>query len=371
MKTFPSKKTTAFLLLLCSLMGACTKQASPDLKKSVEANESARSLVEWESSPQNPRAVFKTYREEFKSRPEIAKEVCAGLTKLKPQDLSLFEEEINNAENGALLKDCRDSLKKTLEDYWQEQKKSLQNSTLHFQFQPRIEKRDLSKGYRARTGDVNPKELIMTFDDGPHEIYTPRILDILEMVNAKVMFFHLGSNVPRLPALLQREAKAGHVIGSHSVSHRCLARNPICTKANGGTPLSFEDATSEIRGGHQAIYDVLGFVDPFFRFPYGESDAELTQFLADRQVGQFYWNIDSGDWRAQPLRDLLANTLGQIDKAQRGIVLFHDTQRRTLEILPEFLKALWERGFNLVVLQSLDEQARDNSQLVTKRPPLP
>lgn len=359
-------KKVYYTIIVAVAFSACTKNSYPDFQKSVRANQASANILEWEISEENPQNLFKKYRDELKVDPERGKGICAGLQKLTAQELSIFEQEINNQANHLLLKDCREPLKKTLEAYWLEQKKSIQESTLNFRFQTRIEKRDLSKGYRAKTGDVQPKELILTFDDGPDIHYSARILDILGMVDAKVMFFHQGPRVPLGSHILHREAQEGHIIGSHSLSHRCLANTPSCTRGNGGTALTYDEAVAEIRGGHQAIFDVLGFVDPFFRFPYGESDQSLSDFLASKQVAQFHWTIESEDWRARSNQELLAHILRQIDQIQRGIVLFHDTQRRTLEILPEFLKAIYDRGYNLVILHPADEQARYNSQLVTK-----
>jgi peptidoglycan/xylan/chitin deacetylase (PgdA/CDA1 family) len=343
-----------------------------EIQQSVDKNQRAKSILEWESADENPRNLFTRLREEVKTNADLSKEVCEGLKELQGQDLTLFEEEINRPENLPVVKDCRDSLKQSLERYWQEQKKLLEKTSgLNFQFQPRVEKRDLSKGYRAATGDVQPKELVLTFDDGPHTELTPQILDILKAVNAKVMFFTMGPRVRENPTVVYRAAAEGHAIGSHSLTHRCLANNAICTKANSGKPLTYDEAVTEIRGGHQAVYDIVGFVDPFFRFPYGESDPALVTYLADRQVAQMYWSIDSTDWKAQSNPDLLKVVLDQVDKNQRGIVLFHDVQRRTLEILPEFLRAIYDRGYTLVVLQSMDDSARYNSQLVTKAPVIP
>jgi peptidoglycan/xylan/chitin deacetylase (PgdA/CDA1 family) len=359
-------------MLLALGFVACTKPVQKEIQQSVDKNQRAKSILEWDSAKENPRNLFARLRDEVKTNSELGQEVCDGLVALKGQDLSLFEEEINKSENLSILKNCHDSLKQTLEKYWHEQKKLLeQTSGLNFQFQPRVEKRDLSKGYRAATGDVQPKELILTFDDGPNTELTPQILDILKSVNAKVMFFTLGPHVRENPTIVTRAATEGHVLGSHSLTHRCLANNAMCTKANNGTPLAYDEAVAEIRGGHQAVYDTVGFVDPFFRFPYGESDPALVTFLAERQVAQMYWSIDSTDWKAQSNPDLLKVVLDQVDKNQRGIVLFHDIQRRTLEILPEFLKAIYERGYTLVVLQSMDDNARYNSQLVTKAPVIP
>lgn len=350
---------------------ACTKPVQKEFSAAVEANQKAKSILEWDSSDENPRNLFKRLRDEAKSNKDLGKEICAGLLVLSGQDLSLFEGEIDKPDNQQLLNSCRDQLKKNLENYWRDQKKLLDSSGFKFRFQPRTVKRDLSKGYRAATGDVQPKELVLTFDDGPHAENTPRILDILRAVDAKAMFFSVGPHVRENSAIIRRAAAEGHAVGSHSLTHRCLANNATCTKANSGRALSYEEALAEIRGGHQAVYDVLGLVDPFFRFPYGESDSSLAKYLADRQVAQMYWNIDSTDWKAQSNSDLLKTVLTQIDKSQRGIILFHDTQRRTLEILPEFLKTTYQRGYTLVVLQSMDEKARYNSQLVTKAPVVP
>jgi peptidoglycan/xylan/chitin deacetylase (PgdA/CDA1 family) len=352
-------------------MVACTNQPRMQIKNSIEANHEAKSLLEWNSSEYNPATIFQKMREQLKDHPDTGDEVCKELLNLSGKDLSLFENEINSSENEMLLKSCKPMLKQHLEDYWQEQRKSLDAMGLNFTFPVRVEKRDLSKGYRAQTGDVAPKELILTFDDGPSPENTVQILDILKGVGARVMFFHLGPHVQSNPNIVYREAIDGHKIGSHSLTHRCLANNPICTKANNGKALTTDEAITEIRGGHQAVYDAIGFVDPFFRFPYGESDPALSGYLASKQVGQFYWNIDSEDWRAQANDKLLQNVLAQIDKAQRGIVLFHDVQRRTLEILPSFLRAIYDRGYTLVVLEPMDEQARYNSLLVTKRSPTP
>jgi len=361
-----------YIIFLAIYIAACTRPVHRQILESVEVNKKARSVVEWESASENPKSLFEKFRKEGKDNSELGADICAGLRGLKGQELTLFESEINRAENSSLLKSCREQLKIELEKYWLEQKELLQSTmNLNFQFQPRVEKRDLSKGYRAATGDVQPKELILTFDDGPDAELTPKILSILKKVNAKVMFFPLGKQIQMNPQTLSMMALEGHPIGSHSNSHRCLANNPICTKANFGAALSSDEAIAEIRGGHQEVYNVLGYVEPFFRFPYGESDAALAKYLADRQVAQMYWSIDSTDWKAQSNPELLANVLAQIDQSQRGIVLFHDVQRRTLEVLPKFLRAIYDRGYTLVILQSLDENARYNSQLVTKAPVLP
>jgi len=364
------KQTHRYIILFLFLC-ACTNQVHDQLKGAIKANKEAKSLVEWDSSSLNPSFLFANLRAREKDEPNIGDDVCSGLKQLGDQDLSLFDSEINNDQNSHLLRNCKVELKKRLEDYWAEQRKNLQSLDLNFTFPTKVEKRDLTNGYRAATGDVADKELILTFDDGPDPNNTMQVLDILKVVGAKVMFFEIGPHVTANPLITYRQAQEGHTIGSHTMTHRCLADTPICVKANNGTPLTTDEAEDEIRGGHQAIYDVLGFVDPFFRFPFGESDPALRDFLAGKHVAQFYWSIDSEDWKNQTDDNLLQNVLSQIDKAQKGIVLFHDIQRRTLEILPSFLKGIYDRGYTLVVLASTEENARYNSLLVTKKPDNP
>lgn len=132
---------------------------------------------------------------------------------------------------------------------------------------------------------------------------------------------------------------------------------------------TFNEATDEIKSGHQALYDVLGWADPFFRFPYGESSTELRKFLNENSTAEFAWNIESEDWRAKPIDRYINNVLGQLEAKGRGIILMHDIQRRTAEALPQLLRELYSRGFSVVTLRSVDPADRYHSKLVKKNLP--
>jgi peptidoglycan/xylan/chitin deacetylase (PgdA/CDA1 family) len=365
----------SFFALAFIGMAGCTPKVSVQIHNALQANEAATDSVQWSTSPYNPRAVFTHFREQAKTDSDVGTNACKTLSGLSLQDLSLFEQEINDPANKPLLESCQAPLVAKIAAYWEEQKKSMASiSDLDFKFETQVQYRDLSHGYRARTADVGDKQLVLTFDDGPDATLTPKILDILKVVNAQVMFFAIGRQVLQSPAVVYREGMEGHRIGSHSmgihpymknvVEHLCLANTPVCAKSNGGVALTFDEAKEEIRGGHQAVKDAAGFVDPFFRFPFGESDPELTKYIADHEVGQFYWSIDSGDWRNRSNEEVLADVLGQVQKEQRGMVLFHDVHRRTLEILPTFLKTIHDLGYTLVVIHPMDEQARYHSKLL-------
>ncbi|MGE5087315.1 MAG: polysaccharide deacetylase family protein [Bacillota bacterium] len=368
-------------LLMAAITG-CGNPIEQQLQRAVVANKTATSLLEWELSPSNPELLFAQWREESRKSPEnqktLQKQICDKLRSMDGLSLTIFEQAIKEEANRSLVMDCKGDLLAQLERHYAAERSTLKvqvnalkptDSGNNFQFPTNVQTRDTSKGYYARAGDVAPKEVILSFDDGPSSEYTPSILRTLKEVNAKAHFFELAKNVRRHPDVTKMVAADGHAIGTHSISHRCLASTPVCSRLNQGKLLSFDDAVAEIRGGHQSVFDVLGWVEPFFRFPYGEDSLPLKNFLAINSTAQFAWNIDSEDWRAQTNEEILKKTLAQIDETKRGIVLFHDIQRRTAEILPQFLRELYNRGYSVVLLQPADPSVRFNSKLVKK--PLP
>ena len=83
--------------------------------------------------------------------------------------------------------------------------------------------------------------IAMTFDDGPHPVYTPRLLDILKARNIKATFFVVGTNTRRYPGIIRRMIAEGHEVGNHTVNHKYLSR------------ISLEEARAEVAGCERAI----------------------------------------------------------------------------------------------------------------------
>lgn len=365
-----------------SMLIGCGSKIDGQIQQSVQANLDARNIAEWETSAAHPQALFQEWRgdaeKSLDEKVKTVKAVCEQLIKLDGVALTIFEKEIRDTENADLLDGCKDDLLQKINEHFFAERKSLNvkadvanatPSANSFKFPEVVAKRDYSNGYLVYSGDVGKKELVLSFDDGPSAQYTRSILQSLKEVNAKAHFFELGKSVRANPELTKMVAANGHMVGSHTVSHRCIGNFKECGKSNGGRQLSFESAVAEIKGGHQAIFDVLGFVDPIFRFPYGASSAQLREFLKENSTGEYFWSIDSEDWRAQSNEHLLKNTLAQIDARGRGVVLFHDIQRRTAEIMPQFLKEVYSRGYTTVLLQPMDSNAKYNSKLVKRKLP--
>lgn len=401
-KSLPLLSAMSIPLTALLALSACTKPFQAEIKDSVnntvKANQESKTMLEWETSGAHPEHFFAKAREN--DSPETRKEVCEQLSKLAGSEIVLFEESIKDEKNAAILESCKASLLKNIEDHWKKEREemekagmstvsekdaglgetvadgkpagnNLENANINYgkegvpQFSTEIQYRDMTKGYYAYTGDVKHKQVILTFDDGPDGKYTPVILKALRESGVKAIFFHCGNRVDARPDLVQAVAADGHSIGSHTYAHSYVGPYDKC----GGDDcrnhwLNTQKAMSVIRQGHESIVKAIGWVDPFFRFPYGAHTAELRQFLKDNQTGEFFWSVDSLDWKAGSSNvQTIKSVMDQLNVKQKGIILFHDVQRKTAEILPQVLRELYNQGYQPVVLQSANPNDRTNSKL--------
>src|SRR5438552_5951510 len=104
---------------------------------------------------------------------------------------------------------------------------------------------------------LQPKEVVLTFDDGPLPNRTTAILAALEAQCTKATFFSVGKVAGGYPEILRDVAKAGHTIGGHTVNHKDLSKMKI------------DEAKDEIERSFSIIHRAVGGpTAPFFRFPF-------------------------------------------------------------------------------------------------------
>lgn len=189
-----------------------------------------------------------------------------------------------------------------------------------------------------------PREVVLTFDDGPWPKTTPAILDALAAECVRATFFLIGDNAKARPALVRRELAEGHTVAHHSMTH------PAATLAR----LPFDAAMAEIRKGiaadENAAYGTSGAAPrvPFFRFPGFASTPELLEELDRAGIAVFGADFWASDWNKMTPEAELELVLKRLEAAGGGIVLFHDTKAQTAAMIPAFLKALKERGYKVV-----------------------
>lgn len=191
---------------------------------------------------------------------------------------------------------------------------------------------------------LRPREVVLTFDDGPRPGKTEAILATLREFGVKATFLMLGESAEHHPGLVRAVAQAGHTIGTHTYGHVNL------------TSLSPDQAMAEIYAGHAAVANALETIGEtpsrFFRFPYL---AQTGVIRANAIGGDFIIldvDIDSKDYYKDTPEVVMNRALARLDAAGQGVILFHDIHARTVAMLPEFLRALQARGYKVVTLRS-------------------
>ena len=202
---------------------------------------------------------------------------------------------------------------------------------------------------KPETGEIfgtglPPKVVALTFDDGPHPLYTGEITAILKQYGAPGTFFEVGNNLGTIAAdgsaHLGRNAEIsrqllaeGYIVGNHSMTHAQLSKK------------SGDALKTEILDNDKLLKAIDPDRPPLFRFPYGARNAEGKALLAQAHLQSVMWNIDSMDW-ADPIPNSIADrVMREIDKNGRGIVLFHDIHERTVKALPLVMSRLVAEGY--------------------------
>ena len=173
----------------------------------------------------------------------------------------------------------------------------------------------------------------LTFDDGP-SINTPHLLDMLEEYGIPATFFMLGNQAERHPDIVKRVIAEGHEVGNHSYSHPNLRVVSLARKEE------------ELRRTDTILRN-LGASPQFMRPPYGSYDASTEKVAASLGLSLMLWSMDSRDWQRLPDNyATLRNNRGTVyaPGTLRGIFLFHDSHKRTVDDLPRIIRDLRAGG---------------------------
>src|SRR5436190_5323239 len=184
---------------------------------------------------------------------------------------------------------------------------------------------------------LRPKEVVLTFDDGPWPNNTPAVLAALAAHCIKATFFPIGKHATWHPEILKQVAAAGNSIGTHTWSHQDLSKK------------SKEEAIREIEMGASAVrMAVGGSTAPFFRFPALRHPPEMVKYVGDRNIAIFSCDMDSFDFTMRKSEQVIKSVMANLEKHGKGIVLMNDFQRATAEALPELLNQLKANGYKIV-----------------------
>lgn len=185
---------------------------------------------------------------------------------------------------------------------------------------------------------LRPKEVVLTFDDGPMPWVTKSILDTLDHYCTKATFFSVGRMALAYPATVKDVIARGHTLGTHTYSHPF---NMPRMKANA--------AHDEIERGIAAVATAAGTpIAPFFRFTGLAGSDRLVGYLKSRGIATFTVDVVSNDSYISDKQALIDRTLAEVAANKGGIILFHDIKTTTAKALPGILAGLKARGYSVV-----------------------
>ena len=205
---------------------------------------------------------------------------------------------------------------------------------------------------------LEPKEVILTFDDGPAPPMTLRVLEILQSECVKATFFLIGRNARAFSAIVRQIANDGHTVANHTQNH------PFATMSPGR-------GIQEIESGYRSIAAALEASGrkpaPFFRFPGLKTTPALESYLRGRGISAMSTDFLADDWyrRITP-EGVLIKAISRLEaRGGSGMMLLHDVKPGTALILPELLKELKERGYSIVHMVPAEGAAAKIAQAPT------
>ena len=154
------------------------------------------------------------------------------------------------------------------------------------------------------------KQMALTYDDGPNDPHTLRLLDILATHNVHATFFMIGRYVEQRPDIARDVVRAGHVVANHSFTHP----NLIFASA--------AETRRQLQNCDRALTDAIGEHSRFFRPPFGGRRPQSLRIARELGLDPVMWNVTGWDWDAPPAEVIVRKVARQI----RGgdIVLLHD-----------------------------------------------
>ena len=194
----------------------------------------------------------------------------------------------------------------------------------------------VSENSSIRAEKTITAKVALTFDNGPHPVYTPQLLDGLNERGVHATFFVVGKNILGNEALLKRMETEGHLIGNHTYSHVKLSE------------LDIARACAEVEKTNALICEVTGKEPEFIRPPFGEWKKAME---CSFEMIPVLWDVDPLDWTTKNTALVVERVLK--DTKPGDIILLHDYYQSSVDAALGIVDALTERGYKFVTVDEL------------------
>ncbi len=162
----------------------------------------------------------------------------------------------------------------------------------------------------------DPNEIALTYDDGPNDIVTERLLEVLAHFKVRATFFLIGNYVRLRPQIVRAIASGGHLIGNHTMTHPWLAWQ------------STTRIREELRGCNSLLEDTLGNQIRYFRAPHGARRPAVLSIARELNLTPVQWNIIANDWQPIGAEKIAVRTIEGVTRNQRrkrgSNIVLHD-----------------------------------------------
>ena len=158
------------------------------------------------------------------------------------------------------------------------------------------------------------RQLALTYDDGPNDPHTLRLLEVLAKHNVHATFFLIGGFLERRPDIAREVVKAGHIVGNHTFTHPWL------------TFKSAHEIRAQLSGCERALSDAVGPHSNLFRPPFGARRPAVLRIARHMGLETVMWNVTGYDWDASSAEQIEGKVTGKV----RGgdVILLHDGGHR-------------------------------------------
>jgi peptidoglycan/xylan/chitin deacetylase (PgdA/CDA1 family) len=203
------------------------------------------------------------------------------------------------------------------------------------------------------------KQLALTYDDGPNDPHTYRLLEVLARHNVHATFFLIGQFVRERPEIAREIVKAGHVVGNHTFTHPLLTLKPVA------------EVRKELSDCNAALADALGRTPSIFRPPFGGRRPAVLRVARELGLEPIMWNVTGYDWDAPPAAVIEKKVSSRINGG--NVILLHDgghkqmgADRSQTVLATDHLIARYKsEQYEFVTIQQMMEQKQSPLEIRT------
>lgn len=182
------------------------------------------------------------------------------------------------------------------------------------------------------------KLVVLTFDDGPSNLTTPKLLDILSEKDVPATFFMLGNMARGNPDIVKRMEREGHTVASHTMYHQNLVRLPA------------EAVQADVNEAKTVIKSIVGHSPIYVRPPYGNINDNVRAAVNRPMI---LWSVDTEDWLSKNPESIIATAMSEVHDG--AIILMHDIYPTSVDAVPALVDTMRSAGYEFATIKELTD----------------